>query len=126
MHDDDRSRDLSHRRGHDISALSAHCDEIPGIAKDDLVPGDRLVVTTANSTYSLSALGGHYFAVSGGWFAPFGELVLRLNGCTFGGHAILDRMAAAPGLHLEFGNGVTSSRILRARVVPGGAVSLLN
>jgi hypothetical protein len=37
--------------------------------------------------------------------------VVRINGCTWGGRAICEEIIAAPGLFLEFANGVTTTRI---------------
>ena len=111
----------------DLVELAERCDELDGVVKIDLLPGDLVVVETRNSTYRLGALGGDLFAVSGGWFERFGgQVVVRLNGCTFGGRAINDRLVAAPGLFLEFANGLMTSRISAVRLVPGGAAALLN
>ena len=40
---------------------------------------------------------------------------LRVAGCTWGGSAILTRMIAAPGMFLEFGNRVRTTRIREVR-----------
>ena len=36
--------------------------------KQDLDPGDWVIVSTKNSVYRLQALGGSLFHASGGWF----------------------------------------------------------
>jgi hypothetical protein len=125
---DERSNRRNSRWAVDLARLAECCEGLDGIAKEELAPGDRVVVTTENSTYCLSSLGGGVFAVSGGWFDRFGggEVVVRLNGCTFGGRAIHEELVAAPGLFLEFANGVVTSRIVAARLQPGGASALLS
>jgi len=92
--------------------------------KGDLEVGDRVLVTTKNSVYCLDALGGDLFHVSGGWFercsAP---RLVTINGCTFGGTVICTDIVAAPGLFLEFGNQVSTTRIRRVRVVRSRSAS---
>ena len=89
------------------------------IHRGDLAFGDRLVVRTRNSTYSLVAMGDETFAVRGGWFDsnPDSPPTVTVNGCTFGGSAIAREILAAPGMFLEFGNSVLTTRILEARVM---------
>jgi hypothetical protein len=124
VHRDDITRPVE---ASDLVELAERCDALGGVAKGELLPGDLVIVTTRNSTYRLGALGGDLFAVSGGWFDRCGgQVVVRLNGCTFGGRAINDRLVAAPGLFLEFGTGLMTSRISAVHLVPGGAASLLN
>jgi len=105
----------------------------PVTRKQDLRLGDRVVVTTKNSVYCLDALGGDLFHVSGGWFdRPAAPHLVTVNGCTFGGTVICTDIVAAPGLFLEFGNLVSTTRIREVRVVrghfspPDGARDLLN
>jgi len=82
------------------------------VRRSDLVPGDRLLVRTRNSWYTICAVGPDLYEVSGGWFdrqerrAP-----TTIAGCTFGGRAIDTRVLAGRGLFLEFGNQVTTTRI---------------
>ena len=89
------------------------------IFKKDLNWGDQVIVTTRNSIYSLWALGADSFAVSGGWFdrQEMSPAKVAVNGCTFGGTAISCELVAAPGLFLEFGNNVLTTRIQDVRVV---------
>ncbi len=90
----------------------------PSIHRRDLGLGDRLIVKTRNSTYSLLAAGDDGFVVRGGWFdrQPDGPVTVTVNGCTFGGSAIAREILAAPGMFLEFGNTVLTTRILEVRV----------
>ena len=84
--------------------------------------GDTVVVTTRNSTYALCTAGRDRFAVSGGWFERHGgsPQMTQVNGCTWGGSAICHELVAAPGLFLEFGNGVRTTRIHSVRVIHAG------
>jgi len=101
-----------------LHAITEHTRHAPAVRRDDLAPGDRLVITTRNSVYSLIALGDGEFVVQGGWFDRNGEspATLRINGCTYGGSAIRPDVVAASGLFLEFANRVVTTRIRSVRV----------
>ena len=94
---------------------------VDAVRKDDLQFGDRVIVRTRNSVYSLWSLGGDEFAVSGGWFDQNGPSPMKItvNGCTYGGSMIRYDVVAAPGLFLEFGNSVATTRIKEVRVERG-------
>jgi hypothetical protein len=106
-----------------IARLADEAATIPGVRSGDVRPGDWIIVRTKNSTYSLSALHDGRFMVSGGWFAAaFAEdRPVRIRGCTWGGRAILEGMIAAPGMCIEFDNGVCTTRAREVRVLRGGA-----
>ena len=89
------------------------------VRKGDLELGDTVVVTTRNSTYVLCALGNGQYTVSGGWFSRRTDAsrTVGVNGCTWGGSTIKHDIVAAPGLFLEFGNGVKTTRIQDVRLV---------
>jgi hypothetical protein len=89
------------------------------VRKGDLAAGDRVIVRTKNSVYSLRACGDGTFTVSGGWFDAqrVSPTTLGVNGCTYGGRAIRYDIVAAPGLFLEFENNVCTTRIRRVDVV---------
>ena len=109
--------------GHDLRTLSSQARQIAGVRKTEVRPGDWLVVRTRNSMYSICSLGGGEYMVSGGWFDKEGvsPAKVAINGCTWGGRAIHSEMLAAPGLFLEFGNQVTTTRIQQVRLVRGAA-----
>jgi hypothetical protein len=98
---------------------AGHCD---AVRKGDLRFGDRVIVRTRNSVYALWSLGGDTFLVSGGWFDRHGDTptTITVNGCTYGGSLIRHDVVAAPGLFLEFGNTVSTTRIRDVRVVRWG------
>ena len=102
-----------------LGGVVAHACIGDAVTKSDLQFGDRVIVTTRNSVYTLYALGGDGFAVTGGWFDQQGDGsgAITVNGCTYGGSMIRQDVVAARGLFLEFGNGVSTTRIKNVRVV---------
>ncbi len=101
-----------------LDAITQCAERLPVTRKQDLEPGDCVIVSTRNSVYRLQALGGNLFHASGGWFEknPV-QRTVTINGCTFGGPAICTDIVAANGLFLEFGNNVTTTRIQDVRVL---------
>jgi len=101
-----------------LNDIGRFAEHLPATRKQDLEPGDCVIVSTKNSVYRLQALGGDLFHASGGWFdqneAP---RTVTVNGCTFGGLAIGTDIVAAIGLFLEFGNNVSTTRIQDVRVL---------
>jgi hypothetical protein len=112
----------------DLLSLAAAAGRLPGVWKRQLRSGDTLVVRTKNSFYVMAFLGDQEFAVSGGWFAAnaTGPTHVTVNGCTWGGRAILTELVAAPGLFLEFGNGVRTTRIQAVSMLAPPADRLAN
>lgn len=105
-----------------LGAIVDHSQQLDTVHKCDLRHGDLVVVSTRNSTYSICFVGQDLYTVSGGWFdrqsgAP---LTVAVNGCTWGGSAIKSDILAAPGLFLEFGNRVRTTRIQKVQVYRGG------
>ena len=102
-----------------LGAIVDHADKLEAVYKTDLELGDQLIVTTKNSIYSIYPLEDGVYSVSGGWFDRHGlsPSKVEINGCTWGGRAIKWDVLAACGLHLEFGNQVVTSRILKLQVV---------
>lgn len=93
------------------------------VQKADLRCGDRVLVATENSVYSIQVLEDATYSIWGGWFDRHGLSPVRTSiaGCTWGGSVIKSDIVAACGLHLEFGNRVVTSRIREVRVIRGGA-----
>ncbi len=102
-----------------LDAIVNQAGRLEAVFKSDLRIGDRLVVTTRNSTYYIDAYQHGVYTVSGGWFDHHGlsPVTLAINGCTWGGHAIKEDILAARDLHMEFENNVVTSRILRFQVI---------
>lgn len=102
-----------------LEAITHQARSLDEIRKNDLRCGDRVMVTTRNSTYTLWALGNGHYWVWGGWFDRQGvsPQKVSVNGCTWGGSAIKQDIIAAHGLHLEFGNRVLTTRIRDVRLI---------
>lgn len=106
--------------------MVAAAEALDGVRRSDLAPGDRLLVSTKNSIYSLLARADGRFDISGGRYARDPEAAgavqtLAVNGCTAGGHALFSSIVAAPGLFLELEDGTRTTRIRRVRRIPLGA-----
>jgi hypothetical protein len=103
-----------------LSSLVEHSQHLRQILKAELHVGDRVLVITCNSIYSIRKAEGGFYYVSGGWFDRKGLSPLKttIRGCTWGGSAIKLDIIAACGLRLEFGNRVITSPIRKAFVFP--------
>ncbi|MFQ5927270.1 MAG: hypothetical protein ACE5MH_07535 [Terriglobia bacterium] len=106
-----------------LEAIVDHASCVEPVHKRDLRCGDWVLVTTKNSLYSICVLGDDLYSVSGGWFDRQGLSPQKttINGCTWGGRAIKYDIVAAPGLFLEFGNQVMTTRIQQVRVIRAAA-----
>lgn len=102
-----------------LSAITEHACTDAAVRRTDLDVGDRVVVTTRNSVYSIWVLGSDQFAVSGGWFDRQGlsPARVKINGCTYGHSVIRHDVVAGRGLFLEFGNNVLTTRIQSVQIV---------
>jgi len=104
-----------------LERITEHAREIDGVWARDVQAGDWIVVKTRNSTYSLAALGHGAYRAAGGWFAleRCENAAVRIAGCTWGGSAIHTGLVAAPGMFLEFDNGVRTTRIREVSLIRG-------
>ena len=111
-----------------LDAIVRHGGEVNSVHKRDLSLGDYIVVETRNSSYTMMVLGDNAYSVSGGWFDRQGLSPMRVtvNGCTWGGTAIKHDIVAAPGLFLEFGNQVKTTRIQQVRVIKSEVAATLH
>ena len=102
-----------------LDARMAHSSFLRAVHKNELRSGDWVRVSTRNSVYWICALGDGLYSVSGGWFDRKGlsPQPISINGCTWGGSAIKRDIIAAPGLFLEFGNQVQTTRIQDVRLI---------
>jgi len=103
-----------------LSRVASSATAIDGVWARDVQPGDWVVVRTRNSVYSAAAVGDGTYDVAGGWFSGRrANLRIRIVGCTWGGSAIHTALVAAPGMFLEFDNGVRTTRIQDVRLIRG-------
>ena len=109
-------------RARTVNAILGQIRLVRPVQKSELKPGDRVVVATENSVYSIHVLGDATYRVQGGWFDRQGlsPICLSISGCTWGGSVLKLDIVAACGLRLEFGNRVVTSRIREVRVIRGG------
>ena len=100
-----------------IDDLTEVAGAVGGVKRRELDPGDRVIVSTRNSVYSLTARADGAFDVSGGWFERKGSgpATVEVLGCTAGGHALFTDHIAAPGLFMEFADGLRTTRIRTVR-----------
>lgn len=105
-----------------IDDLTEVAGLVGGVRRQDLSSGDRVIVSTKNSLYSLVFRGNGQFDVSGGWFERegSGSTTVEILGCTAGGHALFSDHIAAPGLFMEFADGLRTTRIRTVRHIPTG------
>jgi len=105
------------RKAIPLDGLTEAAELVDGVRRLDLEPGDRVVISTKNSVYALTACTDGRFEVSGGWFEREGQGRARveIRGCTAGGHAIFTDHVAARGLFMEFADGLRTTRIKSVR-----------
>ena len=102
-----------------LQSIVEHSDDLEAVRKRELRSGDRVLVRTRNSVYTIFVLDSDQYLVFGGWFDRHGVSPQRIGiaGCTFGGSAIKHDIIAARGLFLEFANQVMTTRILNFKVI---------
>jgi len=113
-----------HRRVRPVKAiaiddLAEAAGIVGGVKRHELNSGDKVIVSTRNSVYALTIRGDGSFEVSGGWFERegAGTMIVEVLGCTAGGHALFTEHIAAPGLFMEFGDGLRTTRIRTVRAI---------
>ena len=104
-----------------VDAILHQMGHFEAIRKGDLHRGDRVLVSTENSLYTIQVQDEGTYSISGGWFDRNGlsPATTSITGCTWGGTAIKRDLVAARGLRLEFGNRVVTSPIRQVRVIRG-------
>jgi hypothetical protein len=106
-----------------IDELADAAEGVGGVRRQDLRSGDRIIVSTKNSVYSLIFRSDGLFEVSGGWFERQGQgsVPVEILGCTAGGHALFSDHIAAAGLFMEFADGLRTTRIRTVRRIAAKA-----
>ena len=110
------------KQGHNLQKIIDSASRLKHIRKADLQFGDRVYVSTKNSTYSILILDNRYCLVSGGWFdrKGFSPMKTTIVGCSWGGSIIKIDIIAACGLCLEFGNRVITTAIQKIVIKRSG------
>lgn len=111
-----------------VDAILQQVGRFEALRKGDLKRGDRVLVATENSLYTIHVEEDGTYSISGGWFDRNGlsPATTSIAGCTWGGTAIKRDLVAARGLRLEFGNRVVTSTIREVRVIRDGEENLLD
>ncbi len=111
-----------------LDAVTRQAERLEGVRRTDARFGDWVVVDTRNSSYWMLCLADGRYCVQGGWFDLRGlsPATITIRGCTWGGSAIYTDLIAAPGLFVEFGNDVLTTRIQRVRLIRPGEPRYLN
>ena len=101
-----------------LDRLTEVAQQIDGVRRDSLQPGDRVLVATRNSIYALVQLADGRFEVTGGIYQRRRGVSVRRGvlGCSAGGRALMINLIAAPGLYLELDDGTRTTRIRRVEV----------
>ncbi len=73
-----------------LGAIVKQTEQLAAVRKNDLRFGDRVVVTTCNSTYSIHVLKNGQYAISGGWVDKEGLSPLRTH---ISGYTWVDRQS---------------------------------
>src|SRR5271167_3432111 len=102
-----------------VRAIAEDMESCQQVRKSDLHCGDRVMVRTGNSSYTIWVLADDLYWVWGGWFDRKGVSPQRvnINGCTWGGSALKCDVVAACGLRLEFANRVRTTPIEEVRLI---------
>jgi len=110
-------------KGVTLEALTRQSAALRVVRKSDVRCGDRIVIKTANSIYSIQMISNKHCLVSGGWFDKKGvsPAATHVAGCTWGGTAIKIDTLAACGLCIEFGNRVRTTSVKSIFVFPLGS-----
>ena len=113
---------------HTLEAAVEEARSLDEVRKKDLRSGDRVLVTTRNSRYTIWVLGDGLYWIFGGLFDLQGISPQRvaIDGCTWGGTAIKSDIVAARGLRLQFGNTVLTTRIREVCVIRAQAQFIPN
>jgi hypothetical protein len=105
-----------------LELITESAGRVEGVRARDVHAGDWLIVRTRNSVYAAAAVGDGTYDVAGGWFSGSRvNLRVGIAGCTWGGPAIHTGLVAAPGMYLEFSNGVRTTCIQHVRLIPAAA-----
>jgi hypothetical protein len=92
---------------------------LPQVRKEELSPGDWVIVRTLKSEYRLKILGNGLVHAGGGWFDRKGHapMTIGVSGATWGGSAIMPGVFAAVGMRVEFRNRLITSPVRQIVII---------
>ena len=101
------------RIGCTLTSFGEQSAEARSVARQEVLPGDSILVRTKNSVYSMRLKEDGMFCVSGGWFRRKGkeQSPTAVVGCSFGGSMIRIDIVVACGFSIEFSNRVITSPV---------------
>ncbi len=106
--------------GSTLACLVLDTHRHPRVRKDEVRPGDQIIIRTVKSEYRLRMVREGLYQVSGGWFDKkgFGAVTIGVAGATWGGSAIMPEVLAACGMRVEFKNRLITSPVTTIIVWP--------
>jgi hypothetical protein len=104
----------------DLQNIVDESDNLYQVKKNEIHPGDKVILKTVNSVYNITVEKDGKYTVSGGWFDKqnLSPVKTSILGCTWGGSIIKTDIIAACGLHLEFANKLITSKIIKIFIFP--------
>jgi len=99
--------------GYTLSSFGDLSAGASAVRRQEVSPGDSIMVRTQNSVYALRLGDDGAFSVSGGWFRRKGRENTRMTitGCSLGGNMIRIDTIVACGFSIEFGNRLVTSPV---------------
>ena len=99
--------------GYSLSSFGDMSARAGAVRRQEVLPGDSIMVRTQNSIYLLRLGDDGAFSVSGGWFRRKGRENSRMTitGCSLGGTMIRVDTIVACVFSIEFGNRLVTSPV---------------
>lgn len=113
---------MPRRIGCTLTSFGEQSSEAKSVLRQEVLPGDSILVRTKNSVYSMRLGDDGMFRVSGGWFRRKGKehAPITVTGCSYGGSMIRIDIVVACGFSIEFGNRVITSPVRSFFVLRSG------
>lgn len=111
--------------GYTLSSFGGLSARVGAVRRQEVSPGDSIIVRTQNSVYALRLGDDGAFSVSGGWFRRKGRENIRMTitGCSLGGNMIRIDTIVACGFSIEFGNRLVTSPVRSFFVLRNGWIN---
>ena len=120
-----QSEDEMRPFGYSLSSFGDLSAKAGAVRRQEVLPGDSIMVRTQNSVYALRLGNDGAFSVSGGWFRRKGRenTKMTITGCSLGGNMIRVDTIVACGFSIEFGNRLVTSPVRSFFVLRNGWVN---